>query len=359
MNVTRASCGWRLLLLSMFGATPLAVLATGNIGNTQPPTPQEQTDFAAKRARIQAHMAQIPEGGGVMDVLASLTAPVNVHFKCPDGSPVNSVNINITTQHRRWDRTLAEKIVGHTGIVGAYLWNIAPPVIANGKKTYTAMNVIMLDPSVTTAQEQDMPLGRLADEALLYHELLHGQLLINAMRTDAAWQNNVCQCNAPDLAPSDPDHEMIHGLVDTYMQNVAGLDNTVHVVRPPAQPAEDADGNFEVDLGAEEALLGDKQSVSTRFYIPDTGNITESSLQVVFENGRVILRGRLTDPSHPGYVIVHIDPPTDWVFVGIETGLLILPASGIPAISQAGAVVAFALIIIAGTVLVTRRRRAA
>lgn len=340
-------------------AVSSAALGDGDIGETKPPTPQEQQDFAAKLARIAAHNAQVPEGGTIADAITSLSAPVVIQFDCPDSAPVNQVNITITTQHRRWDRTLAEKITGVTGIVGAYLWNIAAPTIKDGKKSYVATNVVMLDPAVTTPQEQSVPLGQLGDETLLYHELLHGQLLINAMRNDEAWQNNVCQCNAPDLTPIDAGHETIHGLEETYMQNVAGEDNTVHVVRPPAQMAEDADGNFEINLGTEDDLLGDKESVTIEYYFPSGSNINEASLQVVFENGRVIVRGTLTDATQVGFFLVHIDPPTDWVFTGVEIGIVILPVNAIPTVSQWGLIVLALLLLTMGTIVFGRRRRPA
>ena len=67
-----SSCACIILLL----AVSQAARGDGNIGETQPPTPQEQQDFAAKLARIAAHNGQIPEGGTIADAVASLGAAV-------------------------------------------------------------------------------------------------------------------------------------------------------------------------------------------------------------------------------------------------------------------------------------------
>ena len=337
------------------------------------PTQQEVKDFEAKLDRIRARAPGIfPEA--VTLAINSLTGvqglpgSVQISFGCPAGA---QVNITISTHHRKWDGEFVKTKAGPKGegAVGAYFWCIPPPVVAGGKKSYTATNVIMLDPAVTTKQEQDGPAGQLSDETLLYHELLHGQLLINAMLTEE-WQKNVCKCGKTDLAPADNEkHAIIWGLEETYMQRVAPTVANVYLVRP-AQPIANQAGYFEIPIGREVDLLWNKSKLNWKCYFTSQSNVHQSegdnacdpndpdAVGVVVENGRVLVRGKLTVAAMCGYFLVHIDPPTSWVFTGIETGIVILPASTvpIPTVSEWGLVALTLLLLTVATIMLGRRR---
>ena len=92
----------------------------------------------------------------------------------------------------------------------------------------------MFDSSLVGDDENSPPIGPMANEGLMYHEFLHGQLLLNAMDTEP-WKQKVCQCTF-DIAPADSAHAVIPGLVDGYYTGRAPTAD-ITVVELPAQPA--------------------------------------------------------------------------------------------------------------------------
>lgn len=360
----------RVALLLAFGLDlPLPVAAQHPPPpGTEAPTPQELNVWNAKIGRLQANTDSMPTG--IADALASLTGVVTKSFECPDGSAVNSVMVNITTALVKWDDGLAV-----SGSAGTYNWS-AVAVVTDGAKKITCQNWVMLDPAISVADEANPPLGPLADEGLAYHELLHAQLLIDEMDTDA-WQAQACNCKFIDDA-SDGDHDLIHDLQDTYMSNRAP-EVDVNVVRPEAQTADD-EGNFDIDLGPAgkdvftfEALAGS-----------EGGNVDVSGINVTIENGRFHVHGTLLDPTMPGYFFIRIDPPVFWLFGGIEQALKVLPLEAdcgdgicepgetcagcpedcgpcgdIPTVSGWALIVMALLLLTAGTIVFGRRRRPA
>ncbi len=326
-----------LVLLSTTLPTRAGALPPG----TQPPTPQETNVWNQKIARLQANAASMPTG--VADALASLSGVVSKSFPCPEGSTVASVTVNITTTLVKWDSNLAA-----ADSAGTYYWN-ASSAIADGAKTVTADNWVMLDPEVTVPDEADPPLGPLADETLAYHELLHAQLLITEMDT-AAWQQKACNCQFDDEA-SDEDHSEIYPATDGYIENRAPAVDT-SVVRPPAQTA-DGDGNFDIELGA-------TTKTTWKFDIlePSAGsNVDIDSIDVTVVDGKFHVTGKLLDKTKKGKFFIRIDPPDVWVFGGIENALVVLPAAAVPTLSLWGLAALTALLLAGAAALIRRRHR--
>jgi hypothetical protein len=178
----------------------------------------------------------------------------------------------------------------------------------------------MLDPAVTARDEAGNDLERLADEGLAYHELLHGQLLIDAMDNDANWQKKVCNCQF-DLAPSDGEHTAIDPAVDGYLENRASGIANVTVVKPPKQNA-DQDGSFDIELGA----ANKERFTFTAHFPSDGGNVDRDSITVEIVEGKFHVKGKLKDKTKPGLFFLRIDPVTQWIIAGIEEGVVVLPA---------------------------------
>ncbi|MFQ5825016.1 MAG: hypothetical protein ACE5JB_13260, partial [bacterium] len=188
--------------------------------------------------------------------------------------------------------------------VGYYLWH---PIIniEHEEKIITANNFIMLDPKVTDWQERKPLFRPLADEALLYHELLHGQLLIDAVSIKD-WKDEVCNCNF-DLSPRDADHEQIPELVYTYLQNLAALDEKVYTVTIPPQPAKDSNGNFEIAI-VDASILDIKENWEAIPYYSEKYNVDPESFDVQIKEGKIVLIGKLINKTNKGFVIVCFNP---------------------------------------------------
>ena len=303
-----------LLLRAMrLGAViAVAVLMVAPFARAADP-PSHWEMFCLKAARLQLNVQHKPVK--VTQALASFAGPIVKTFKCPSGCPVDEVTVTVTTKVVPWDPKRAK-----AGSSGTYTWN-AKSTIAGKKKTITCDNELMLDPSVTAGDESGGDVGQLVDEGLLYHELLHCQLLLNAMDT-AAWQLKACKCEF-DMSPSDPNHTQVPGLVNEYMDSRAPIYD-IKVVEPPAQRS-NSDGDFDIDLGPT-----DKTDFQFTVIEPDGGsNVDLSSIEVTKdENGRLHLKGRLINKSKPGKLFVRIDPQAEWIICGIENGLFVIPPEG-------------------------------
>ena len=257
-----------------------AASAQGQPEGTQPPTEEEQEVYDAKLARLQENISDMPIQ--VTNVIATTFGGFSLlPIDCPDGSAVTRVDITIFTSLVAWDEQLAA-----ANSAGTYNWD-CDSTVERGVKTLICNNWVMLDPGVTVPDEAGDALDRLADEGLLYHELLHGQLLINAMLGDPAWQAMICSCNF-DLGPSDADHSEVDPAVDGYLDARAAETANVTVVRPPAQPAE-GNGSFDLDLGP---ATKDAFTFNARF--PSVGGNVQD-LDVRIAEGRFRVSGRLVD----------------------------------------------------------------
>jgi hypothetical protein len=265
----------------------------------------------------------------VDDVIASFTQPWTKVFDCPPGSKMTKVTVNVTTRLVAWDPALAEK-----DSEGTYHWGLDWQWVGT-EKTITATNWVMLDPRVTQRDENNEPEGPRADEGLLYHELLHGQLLIDAMKTPA-WLAKACNCEIDD-GPADWKHAQIPGHVDGYLgKRAEGQADEVKTVEPDPQRA-DSRGNFDIDLGPTEQIAWE------RYYtLEPTGgsNVDEGSITVGVVGGHFHVKGKLIDNTREGKFLIRIVAFGEWIFGGLENAMVVLPlavggAGEIP-VSQGG-----------------------
>ncbi|VVB92774.1 Uncharacterised protein [uncultured archaeon] len=300
--------------LLIFSTIVLPVFAQFPDG-TQPPTQDEQGIFHDKLNRLMGNSSSMPID--VSDVINSFSGNVTKSFNCPPGSRVNSVTIITTTTLVGWNSSLAEP-----NSAGTYYWNLERWTIAGGRKNVIFHNWVMLDPNVTSRDEADPPLGTLADEGLLYHELLHGQLLINAMNS-ADWQRKACNCTE-SLQPADKNHTTITPAVNAYFDNrTRGIANVTIVQPQPGQA--DANGNFSIDLGHTNKIP--PFNVSARE--PEGGSnvdIENITVDVDEQTGHIIVRGKLINTSRAGKFYIRIDPPSEWIIGGIEEPIVVLPS---------------------------------
>jgi hypothetical protein len=226
-------------------------LNTSGADEPKEPTMAEQLHFKTMRDSLQRHWTLYPQK--IDDAIKTLSDSIAIAFDCPETTRVRSVIIKITTRLIKWDKDLLineKRISPPPDAAGYYIWH-PTVIISNGEKHITADNLIMFDSSFTEHQV-NTTLRPLAEESMLYHELLHGQLLINAMY-EQAWRDKVCGCYF-DLGPGDAEHERIPELVHIYLKHLAALDEKVYAIHIPSQFAKDPEGNFEIVLGAARIL---------------------------------------------------------------------------------------------------------
>jgi hypothetical protein len=181
---------------------------------TRPPS-QAEREWVARLAKgLGEHTEAMPIP--VTNTLASLERTLSWSFDCPRGTRLKRVNMLVSTEHIAWDPRLA----GRHGSAGTYYWGVRLYSMS-GTATVTADNWMMLNPSTLKYEAAKGEVGEGINEGLLYHELLHGELLILAMATPS-WQRNACNLRV-DLERNDGDHRDIDPAVDIFLENRSRL----------------------------------------------------------------------------------------------------------------------------------------
>jgi hypothetical protein len=319
-----------LVGLSLFSATGVLAQPCDQDYCTPTPTPPTQEEiFNAKLARLTANAESMPIPVG--DVITSLTNPVAISFDCPPGTAATDVVIKFTTTRKDWDPKLATDPKTQKTAIGLYGLDVTTKIGPLPGQTWqtlqiTFANWVMLDPDYTIKDEAKPPMGPLADEGVGYHELLHGQLLINLMNTDA-WRAEACHAIVK-LTSAEADHEIIYGAQDGYLDKRAGGMVDVKVVEvDPKQAAEN--GEFwDIDLGstAKLSVSGDPEILAPR------GGSNVANVHVRVEtsgplNGHITLSGELVNKGEKGKFLVRIDPLSEWIIGGLENAIVVLPPS--------------------------------
>jgi hypothetical protein len=284
-------------------AALLATLAPLN-ASAAPPTAQETATFNAIRARITAHNASAPKSAAsALQTFAPgcWTSTVS----CPAGGEITCIKYTVCTELVAWSAAAAGSEQG-----GAYVWDPSPGItIEDGCKVVVMNNEIMIDEPALTPGEGDA-IGQTVNEALVYHELMHAQLGIEALATPEI-VTPVCQCAGPNpAARSDAGHGVVPGLQDGYIVSVGALNGAnVQVLRIQA-PATGA--AFAIQLPVS------KPTYTISVVQPENGNVSSVTVGERGADGKVPISGTLTDSSKPGSIIVLVDPPAFWEVIYLD-----------------------------------------
>lgn len=266
------------------------------------PTQAEQDLFKAIRARLEGHKAQWPQA--VQQTLDSIDHEITLTKNCPNGTKVSSVVLKIRTKLAHWAGSAA-------GEDGEYVWNCSPGV-ANGKKTLTCDNQILLDEGKLGPEEKEK-FGQIANEGLLYHELLHGQQVIDALE-DAAWLKRVCNCEFPlypagdesvedDAGKGRDAHARINEQQNTYTIDAAKKEGFTVKTQDIRGKAED--GKFELTIELKDLIAEGKENYTYILTSPE--NVEDIGAEQ--QGTKLILRGKLKDKTKSGKLTILVDPP--------------------------------------------------
>ena len=160
-------------------------------------TMDEERLFEKIFARLESHSSMMPVQ--VDDVKKSLSESRKFFFACTpfNNRVVESVSINVRTKFVPFDRTLAEKHKPDI-YVADYTWD-CETFKDNYTITIECVNRLMLNPDFMIKEETETDgrrsIAMAENEMYLYHELLHGQLMIDAMNyksSDSDWKKESC-----------------------------------------------------------------------------------------------------------------------------------------------------------------------
>lgn len=141
--------------------------------------------------------------------------------------------------------------------------------------------------------------------------MLHGQLQIDAIKNDPKWKEKVCKCEL-DLSKADNKHGTIPTYQDQLRMGLAEQEGYEIVVMRNITSA-DANGNFEVVIGD----ISGKETWNNTYYIPPNGNIDPESVEIYKKDGKLILKGKLTDKEKKGKIEVYVDPISFGIFATV------------------------------------------
>ena len=246
-----------------------------------------------QRALFQKTLTELQEcgaaGGRGRCGQESFAEPVTFSFDCAQGDPVARVSVSVTTTLKAWDpRGHRSAGVGGGGRVRSrgLICGTAPLAPAGAhrrvRKRWTFPTRSFSTPGALA--EPQGPLDELFNQTLLYHELLHGQLLLDAMKKDD-WRESACKESSPDLSAADANHERIPGLEQRLAQTLAARAPNVFALNVPPQGAS-RQGEFSVTLGSAAQLLGDSRSFSVSFLFDTGSNIQRGETEVALDGGK-------------------------------------------------------------------------
>ena len=213
----------RTVVVAIFvGCVGFVIGGSGPIESYAGSRPVARSPTAAERGWVATLMDDLAANADAMPIPVvnasiSLTKTLNWSFSCPPGSRLREIEMLVSTELVHWDPHLA----GRHKTAGTYYWGVKLYSLGE-KATVTADNWVMLDSKILDRQARRGRTGDLVNQGLLYHELLHGELMILAMAT-REWQTKACNLEL-DLRRNDQDHHTIDPAVKRYLDALAGAD---------------------------------------------------------------------------------------------------------------------------------------
>jgi hypothetical protein len=238
----------------------------------------------------------------VSDTLRSFSEPIVIYFPCDTGDLHTSVNATIKTKLAKFDSSLAHSEGAITG--GIYVWKCSI-TISGGKMTINCDNEYMLNSAeILKTTTKDPEVKKIEDLVIFYHELLHGQLMIDAIESSNSWRDDTCNKNIQDdldYSYTDGEHNIITPLqTELASQLIQDLDGVFKVEL--IQPSETSAGSFSKKVGSlydYPEYVKSGISISARSY--NVANILITS-----DKKDIIVSGTLNDKAKTGTIWLYI-----------------------------------------------------
>ena len=241
----------------------------------------------------------------VSEILETFEKPQIVTFPC-DLEDVNQLVVNVVeTRHAGF--TIPETHEGAVIVGGTYSWQCKITTSSKGIITMDCDNTLKLNPDVLNPTEKKDPRSQEVDNlVILYHELLHGQLMLDAISSSQEWRNDVCNKTPEDkidYSYSDKNHIIIDPLQEDFADKLVQKKGGVFFLEK-ISPDETQNGQF-------------SKAITNRFDHPQLANsgikvtyrgINTSELAVSFPDGDILISGILKDNSKTANVWLYAFP---------------------------------------------------
>ncbi len=235
----------------------------------------------------------------VSGILETFEKPRIVTFPC-NVEDVNDLVVNVI-ETRQAGFTVPEEHVGGVLVGGTYSWQCKITTSSKGIITMDCDNTIKLNPDVFAPVEKKDPRSQEIDNlVILYHELLHGQLMLDAITSSEEWRDDVCNKSPEDkidYSYSDKEHIVINPLQTEFARQLVDQKNGIFFLEE-ISPSETNNGLFS-------KIIGDRQSfpilANSGIKITFRG-INTNELDVTFPESDISISGSLKDKSKEGIV---------------------------------------------------------
>lgn len=268
-------------------------------GGYEAPTSQEQDLY--NKLLVEFEKLSISKKD-VSDTLKSFKEPIVISFPCDTTDANTFVNATITTKLASFDDSLASHEGATTG--GIYVWKCSITFSA-GKLSINCDNGFMLNSNaILKTTEKDPQVKLVEDLVILYHELLHGQLMIDAIKSSEAWRDDTCNKKFQedlDYSYTDAEHKIITPLQTEFA----------------SQLIEDADGIFQVEEITPQETIDSAftKKVGSLYDYPEyvKSGITVSArsynivdIQITSQKNDIMISGHLNNKSQSGIIWLYI-----------------------------------------------------
>jgi len=253
----------------------------------------------------------------VSGILKTFEKPFIKTFPC-NPTDVNTLVVNVV-ETRVGGFTVPDEI--ETGVIlgGTYTWQCKITTGDENVITVDCDNTIKLNPDVINKQRKDPRINEIEDVVIFYHELLHGQLMLDAITSSEKWRNDVCNktpSDSIDLSYSDKQHKVIGPLQTDFTKQLVSKKNGVFL-NEVINSNESENGNFSKNI-LNRLELPENLSKEIRVTYRTT-NIAEPS--VTFPGNEINISGKLEDKSKSGTV---------WLYIFDDNAIIQEPIDEIP-----------------------------
>ena len=238
----------------------------------------------------------------VSGILKTFEKPFIKTFPC-NPTDVNELVVNVV-ETRVGGFTVPDEI--ETGVIlgGTYTWQCKITTGDENVITVDCDNAIKLNPDVINKQRKDPRINEIEDVVIFYHELLHGQLMLDAITSSEKWRNDVCNktpSDSIDLSYSDKQHKVIGPLQTDFTKQLVSKSNGVFL-NEIINSNESENGEFSKNITNRLDL---PENLSNEIRITyRTTNIAETS--VTFPGNEINISGKLEDKSKSGTAWLYI-----------------------------------------------------
>ena len=241
----------------------------------------------------------------VSEILETFEKPKIITFPC-DTEDINQLVVNVVeTRHAGF--TVPETHEGTVIVGGTYSWQCKITTSSKGIITMDCDNTLKLNPDVINPTEKKDPRSQEVDNlVIIYHELLHGQLMLDAISSSQKWRNDVCNKTPDDkidYSYSDKKHIIIDPLQEDFAKKLVQKKGGVFFLEN-ISPSETQNGKF-------------SKTITNRFDHPQLANsgikvtyrgINTDELAVSFPEGDISISGILKDKSNTANVWLYAFP---------------------------------------------------